>query len=185
MPRRQARELASRIRVELPGEPTEEQRSWADEITGAAFADFDRVYVNRARAAHGSIFGLASQVRAATRDDAMRSFAQTAVDTVMRQMTLLESTGLAETISLTVSPPVAPNGTVATSRSACSWRGSPGERRSVWCGCSVRRAGAHDGVALRGHPGPVAPRQRGAGHRHAFGPVRLRDDVPDAGVGAC
>ncbi len=100
----QVRELASKVRVELPGEPTEEQRSWVDEITGAAGADFDRAYVNRARAAHGSIFGLASQVRAATRDDAMRSFAQTAVDTVMRHMTLLESTGVAETTSLMVVP---------------------------------------------------------------------------------
>ncbi|MFJ8913632.1 DUF4142 domain-containing protein [Amycolatopsis sp. NPDC102389] len=100
----QVRALASKVRVELPGEPTVEQRSWVDEITGAAGADFDRLYVNRARAAHGSIFGLASQVRAATRDDAMRSFAQTAVDTVMRQMTLLESTGIAETTSLMVAP---------------------------------------------------------------------------------
>ncbi|MFC9254450.1 DUF4142 domain-containing protein [Amycolatopsis thailandensis] len=98
----QVRELASKVRVELPGEPTEEQRSWAEEITGAVSADFDRLYVNRSRAAHGSVFGLASQVRAATRDDAMRSFAQTAVDTVMRHMTLLESTGIAETTSLMV-----------------------------------------------------------------------------------
>ncbi len=44
------------------------------------------------------------QVRAATRDDAMRSFAQAAVDTVMRHMTLLESTGIAETTSLMVVP---------------------------------------------------------------------------------
>ncbi|MFC3451803.1 DUF4142 domain-containing protein [Amycolatopsis speibonae] len=100
----QVRELASKVRVELPGEPTEEQRSWSDEIAAAVGPGFDRLYVNRARAAHGSIFGLASQVRAATRDDAMRSFAQTAVDTVMRHMTLLESTGIAETTSLTVSP---------------------------------------------------------------------------------
>ncbi|WP_410653494.1 DUF4142 domain-containing protein [Amycolatopsis sp. cmx-4-54] len=98
----QARALASKVRVELPTEPTEDQRSWAGEITGAAGADFDRLYVNRARAAHGSIFGLASHVRAATRDDEMRSFAQAAVDTVMRHMTLLESTGLAETTSLMV-----------------------------------------------------------------------------------
>ncbi|OXM49007.1 DUF4142 domain-containing protein [Amycolatopsis alba] len=98
----QVRELASKVRVELPGEPTEEQRSWVGEITGAGGADFDRLYVNRARAAHGSVFGLASQVRAASRDDAMRSFAQTAVDTVMRHMTLLESTGIAETTSLMV-----------------------------------------------------------------------------------
>ncbi|MFK0244239.1 DUF4142 domain-containing protein [Amycolatopsis azurea] len=100
----QVRELASKVRVGLPGEPTEEQRSWVDEIGGAAGSDFDRLYVNRARAAHGSIFGLASQVRAATRDDAMRSFAQNAVDIVMRHMTLLESTGIAETTSLMVVP---------------------------------------------------------------------------------
>ncbi|ONF62626.1 DUF4142 domain-containing protein [Amycolatopsis keratiniphila] len=100
----QVRALASKVRVELPAEPTEEQRSWSDEITGAVGADFDRLYVNRSRAAHGSVFGLASQVRAATRDDAMRSFAQTAVDTVMRHMTLLESTGIAETTSLMIAP---------------------------------------------------------------------------------
>lgn len=98
----QVRELAPRVGVTLPSEATEEQRSWVDEITGSVGADFDRAYVNRARAAHGSIFGLASQVRSATRDDAMRSFAQTAVDTVMRHMTLLESTGIAETTSLMV-----------------------------------------------------------------------------------
>ncbi|SFJ43198.1 protein of unknown function [Amycolatopsis regifaucium] len=98
----QVRELASKVRVELPGEPTEEQRSWVDEISGAVGVDFDRVYVNRARAAHGGIFGLAAQVRAATRDDAMRSFAQTAVDTVIRHMTRLESTGIVETTSLMV-----------------------------------------------------------------------------------
>ncbi|KFU79459.1 Predicted outer membrane protein [Amycolatopsis lurida] len=100
----QARTFASKTGVELPGEPTEEQRSWADEITGAAGADFDRLYVNRARAAYGSLFGLASHVRAATRDDEMRSFAQIAVDTVMRHMSLLESTGIAETTSLMVVP---------------------------------------------------------------------------------
>lgn len=98
----QVRELAVKHQVELPNAPTEEQQAWVDEITAASGTDFDRVYVNRARAAHGSIFGLASQVRAATRDDTMRSFAQTAVDTVMRHMTLLESTGIAETTSLMV-----------------------------------------------------------------------------------
>ncbi|MEC3982832.1 hypothetical protein QMK34_47265, partial [Amycolatopsis sp. H20-H5] len=54
--------------------------------------------------AYGSLFGLASQVRASTRDDDVRAFAQAAVDTFLRHMTLLESTGVAETTSLMVVP---------------------------------------------------------------------------------
>ncbi len=97
------RALADRLAVGLPDTPTADEQSWADEIAAAAGGDLDRVYVNRMRAAYGSLFGLASEVRAGTRDDNVRSFAQTVVDTTLRHMTLLESTGLAETTSLLVS----------------------------------------------------------------------------------
>ncbi|KDN19432.1 DUF4142 domain-containing protein [Amycolatopsis rifamycinica] len=97
------RAVADRLAVTLPGEPTGRERAWADEIAAGSGDAFDRAYVNRLRAEYGTLFGLASDVRAGTRDDDVRAFAQTAVDTSLGHLTLLESTGLAETTSLLVS----------------------------------------------------------------------------------
>ncbi|MEV5720145.1 DUF4142 domain-containing protein [Amycolatopsis mediterranei] len=97
------RAVADRLAVTLPGEPTARERGWADEIAADSGDAFDRAYVNRLRAEYGTLFGLASDVRAGTRDDDVRAFAQTAVDTSLGHLTLLESTGLAETTSLLVS----------------------------------------------------------------------------------
>ncbi|MGW5743397.1 DUF4142 domain-containing protein [Amycolatopsis sp. NPDC003861] len=97
------RAVADRLAVTLPGEPTDQERGWADEIAADSGDAFDRAYVNRLRAEYGTLFGLASDVRAGTRDDDVRAFAQTAVDTSLGHLTLLESTGLAETTSLLVS----------------------------------------------------------------------------------
>ncbi|MDQ7809201.1 DUF4142 domain-containing protein [Amycolatopsis sp. A133] len=97
------RAVADRLAVTLPGEPTDQERGWAGEIAAGSGDAFDRAYVNRLRAEYGTLFGLASDVRAGTRDDDVRAFAQTAVDTSLGHLTLLESTGLAETTSLLVS----------------------------------------------------------------------------------
>ncbi|QKV76059.1 DUF4142 domain-containing protein [Amycolatopsis sp. Hca4] len=97
------RAVADRLAVTLPGEPTDRERGWAGEIAAGSGDTFDRAYVNRLRAEYGTLFGLASDVRAGTRDDDVRAFAQTAVDTSLGHLTLLESTGLAETTSLLVS----------------------------------------------------------------------------------
>lgn len=97
------RAVADRLAVTLPAEPTEQERTWAGEISADSGDAFDHAYVNRLRAEYGSLFGLASDVRAGTRDDDVRAFAQTAVDTSLGHLTLLESTGLAETTSLLVS----------------------------------------------------------------------------------
>ena len=97
------RAVADRLAVTLPAEPTDQERGWADEIAADSGDEFDRAYVNRLRAEYGTLFGLASDVRAGTRDDDVRAFAQTAVDTSLGHLTLLESTGLAETTSLLVS----------------------------------------------------------------------------------
>jgi predicted outer membrane protein len=97
------RAVADRLAVTLPAEPTGQERAWAGEIAADVGAGFDRAYVNRLRAEYGTLFTLASGVRAGTRDDDVRAFAQTAVDTALGHLTLLESTGLAETTSLLVS----------------------------------------------------------------------------------
>jgi predicted outer membrane protein len=97
------RAVADRLAVTLPAAPTEQERGWAAEISADSGDAFDQTYVNRLRAEYGSLFGLASDVRAGTRDDDVRAFAQTAVDTSLGHLTLLESTGLAQTTSLLVS----------------------------------------------------------------------------------
>ena len=86
-------QLASQFEVTLPDEPTSPQQQWMAEISSKSGVDFDKTYVNRLRAAHGTIFGLIAEVRAGTTNDAMRAFAQQANDIVMKHMTLLESTG--------------------------------------------------------------------------------------------
>lgn len=85
--------LAGRYGVELPDAPKSKQQQWMAEIRAATGDEFDRIFANRLRAAHGTVFGLIAEVRAGTRNDEIRSFAQTANDIVLKHMTILEGTG--------------------------------------------------------------------------------------------
>ncbi|MGC7099081.1 DUF4142 domain-containing protein [Amycolatopsis lurida] len=105
----EVQKTAAQVGVSLPSQPTAQQQGWMDEISGKTGADADRTYVNLARAAHGTVFPLVATVRATTKNDAIRSFAQKAVNAVMRHMTLLESTGLARADSLTGATASSPN----------------------------------------------------------------------------
>jgi predicted outer membrane protein len=86
--------LAEQFDVPLPSEPTSQQKSWMAEISSKSGSEFDRVFADRLRGAHGTVFGLVAEVRAGTRSEVIRAFAQQANDVVMKHMTLLESTGL-------------------------------------------------------------------------------------------
>lgn len=89
------RALATELNVALPAQPTAEQQGWLNEMDAARTpAEFDQVFVNRLRAAHGTVFSVISAVRAATRNDKVREFATTANQAVLRHISLLESTGL-------------------------------------------------------------------------------------------
>ncbi|WP_460392815.1 DUF4142 domain-containing protein [Actinophytocola sediminis] len=85
--------LAEEFGVDLPDEASSKTKQWMAEITAASGDDFDRVFANRLRAAHGTVFGLIAEVRAGTRNDDIRAFAQAANDIVMKHMTILEGTG--------------------------------------------------------------------------------------------
>ncbi|GAA2329481.1 DUF4142 domain-containing protein [Dactylosporangium salmoneum] len=89
----QVRQAAARLGVPLPDKPSDEQQGWLDELNGKFGADFDSTFANRLRAAHGKVFALVSSIRSGTRNDVVRTFAQTAVNVVMKHMTLLESIG--------------------------------------------------------------------------------------------
>ncbi|MEZ0075013.1 DUF4142 domain-containing protein [Planotetraspora sp. GP83] len=92
----EVRELAAKLGVPLPDQPNPDQRHWLDEMSASRGADFDRIFADRLRGAHGKVFTVVSAVRAGTRNELIRAFATRAVNVVMKHMSLLESTGLVD-----------------------------------------------------------------------------------------
>ena len=90
------RAAAARVGVALPDRPLYDQRGWLAEMRAAEGTDFDRVFVERLRAAHGLIFSAIAAIRAGTHNDVVRRLAQEANQFVMTHMTLLESTHLVD-----------------------------------------------------------------------------------------
>jgi predicted outer membrane protein len=89
----ETRELAQQLGVVLPNQPSEEQQSWLNELSTKFGPEFDESFANLLRAAHGKVFSAIAQIRAGTRNDAVRAFASKANDVVKGHMTMLESTG--------------------------------------------------------------------------------------------
>jgi predicted outer membrane protein len=87
------KQLADQFDVQLPDKATSSQQHWMDDIRGKTGDAFDSTFADRLRAAHGTVFGLVAEIRAGTRNDVIRGFAQQANVIVMKHMTLLEGTG--------------------------------------------------------------------------------------------
>ena len=98
------RVAATQLQLRLPSRPLPEQQGWVDEMRRARGTDFDRLFVDRLRAAHGAIFGAIATIRADTRNDVVRQLAQEANQFVMTHMTLLESTDLVDYGQLPTAP---------------------------------------------------------------------------------
>jgi predicted outer membrane protein len=90
---KETRELAQRLGVTLPTEPSEEQQGWVADLSAKVGAEFDTAFATQLRGADGALYQLAAQVRTGTRNESMRAFATKATDVVKTQMSLLESTG--------------------------------------------------------------------------------------------
>lgn len=88
------RTAAKELGVALPDQPTAEQRRWLDEMTDADGTNFDDIFVQRLRAAHGKIFPAIAVVRSSSENETVRKLAQSANAFVLTHLTLLESTGL-------------------------------------------------------------------------------------------
>ncbi|WP_312867658.1 DUF4142 domain-containing protein [Amycolatopsis pithecellobii] len=131
----QVRQLAAKYGVVLPDQATADQQSWlAEERAATTTSDFERVFVNRLRAAHGVIFAVIAQVRAGTRNDDIRAFAATANQVVLRHISLLESTGLVDYNAL---PQPTVSSTAATSAASALNLGSMDIATSVALGLLV------------------------------------------------
>jgi predicted outer membrane protein len=126
-------EAANKLGVQMPTEATDVQKGWVNEMKTAEGARFDRIFVDRLRAAHGAIFPVIAAVRSGTRNDTVRELASAANDFVLEHMTLLESTGL---VRYTALPPVAlpppPDDSVLASASDNTAPGSSINGGIVW-----------------------------------------------------
>jgi hypothetical protein len=95
--------------VDLPDEPIHNQKLWLGEMDDAQGKNFDVIFVDRLRIAHGQIFPIIGYVRAGTRNELMRSFAATGNAYVLRHMAYLESSGLVDWNNVPLPPdPVQP-----------------------------------------------------------------------------
>jgi putative membrane protein len=89
-------QAAKEVGVALPNEPNADQRKWLADMNGASGVQFDQVFVDRLRAAHGKVFPIIAAVRSGTRNAVVRRLAQRANGFVLTHLTLLESTGLVD-----------------------------------------------------------------------------------------
>lgn len=91
-------QLARTLGVDLPTQPNADQQGWLDEMQAAPArsAEFDKVFANRLRAAHGGVYKFLATVRTGTRNTAIRDYAKVCMDTVLDHMTVLEATGMVD-----------------------------------------------------------------------------------------
>ncbi|MFI5843937.1 DUF4142 domain-containing protein [Catenuloplanes sp. NPDC051500] len=111
-----ARAAAKKLEIKLPNDPNKDQQGWLDEMADAEGEEFDQIYIDRLRAAHGKIFPAIATIRASTRNDTVRLLAQQANQFVATHMTLLESSDIVDFEAL----PTAPNPSAAPSKAANS-----------------------------------------------------------------
>ncbi len=111
-----ARDAAKKLDIDLPDEPNSDQQGWLDEMQEAEGTDFDRIYIDRLRAAHGKIFPAIATIRASTRNDTVRKLAQRTNQFVMTHMTLLESSGIVDFGALPTAPPPAAAGAASNTQ---------------------------------------------------------------------
>jgi predicted outer membrane protein len=92
----ECRFIAQQLNVALPDQPSAEQQAWMREFGPMKGHDFDVTAVKWLRFAHGGVFSAIASVRANTRNDMMRLYAERANGMVNKHMSLLESTGLVQ-----------------------------------------------------------------------------------------
>ncbi|GAB2868777.1 hypothetical protein GCM10027074_40500 [Streptomyces deserti] len=87
------RDVAARLGLELPNEPSDQQKEWLGILNTSQGVDYDRQFANLLRLAHGKVFSVVAQVRASTRNSLVRDLADDANTTVLDHIKVLEATG--------------------------------------------------------------------------------------------
>jgi hypothetical protein len=92
----QLMQIADRLRITLPSQPSDQQQVWVSAIVSAPPARYDATYVNLTRAAYGELMPLVEGVRAGTRNQLVRWMAMQASASIEPNMRALEATGLVD-----------------------------------------------------------------------------------------
>jgi putative membrane protein len=85
--------IAGKLGVTLPNQPNADQRGWLDQMTAAKGEEYNKMWANLLRSAHGKIFPAIAAVRNTTRNTLVRQLASDANQTVLDHITVLERTG--------------------------------------------------------------------------------------------
>ncbi|MFF3322664.1 DUF4142 domain-containing protein [Streptomyces sp. NPDC002889] len=93
---KRSRDVAAKLGVELPNQPTEQQQGWLKELSAASGREYEYKFANLLRNAHGKVFALVAQVRHTTRNTLIRQLASDANVTVLDHITMLENTGMVD-----------------------------------------------------------------------------------------
>jgi predicted outer membrane protein len=101
--------IAAELQVALPTEPFADHQTFLNRMDASEGEEFDREFIQRLREAHGEIYPAIAFVRAATQNDMIRDFADTAEEFVGRHMDYLEDSGLVDWVQIPPAPE--PHGT--------------------------------------------------------------------------
>ncbi|MFB7617305.1 DUF4142 domain-containing protein [Kitasatospora sp. NPDC056181] len=95
---------AQTLNLDVPSEPSAQQQGWLEQLDAAQGGEFDELFANILRSAHGQVFAVVAQVRAGTQNSTIRDLANTANGTVLDHMNVLEDTQLVKFDKLTALP---------------------------------------------------------------------------------
>ncbi|MFD6227674.1 DUF4142 domain-containing protein [Streptomyces sp. NPDC060232] len=93
---RQSIQVGQALGIDLPNQPTAQQQDWLAQMDRAKGEEYERVFTQLLRRAHGKVFSLLAGIRAQTRNSMVRALATSANATVLDHITVLEDTGLVD-----------------------------------------------------------------------------------------
>ncbi|MBZ9599233.1 MULTISPECIES: DUF4142 domain-containing protein [Streptomyces] len=93
---RQVIQVGQALGIDLPNQPSAQQQDWLGQMNRAKGDEYERLFTQLLRRAHGKVFGLLAGIRAQTRNSMVRALATSANATVLDHITVLEDTGLVD-----------------------------------------------------------------------------------------
>lgn len=93
---RHVRDVGQALGMELPDRPSAQQQGWLDQLDKAQGNEYERLFVQLLRRAHGKVFTLVAQIRSQTRNSMVRDLATDANNTVLDHISVLEASGLVD-----------------------------------------------------------------------------------------
>jgi putative membrane protein len=89
-------QIAQKLKVPLPQRATEAQRKIMEKLDGAEGEEFDLIFVNSLRNAHGVIYPALANMYTSTKNTQVRSFTGAGLAIVFKHIGLLNATGLVD-----------------------------------------------------------------------------------------